>query len=102
MVDYAARVGELRVNVDDVQGTAVCYQASAERLADGTSIGAGRSFQPSATAVQAVHAGAAMTRAALSARTAATGLRFAEADARYVENEAESAAKLRAVSPRVV
>jgi hypothetical protein len=93
-------VGELRVNVDDVQGTAAYYQASAGRLAGGTSTGAGRSFQPSAAAVQAVHASAATTRAALSARAAATGVRVAEADARYVENEAESAALLHAVDPR--
>lgn len=47
---------ELRVNVDDVQVTAACYQASAGRLADGAPAGAGRSFQRSAAAVQAVHA----------------------------------------------
>jgi hypothetical protein len=95
-------VGELRVDVDDVQVTAAYYQVSAGRLAGGTSTGAGRSFQASAAAVQAVHAGAAMTRAALSARTAATGVRVAEADAGYVQNEAESAAKLRAVGPQAV
>ena len=39
---------------------------------------------------------------ALSARTEATGVRIAEADALYVENEAESASKLDAVDPRVV
>lgn len=93
---------ELRVNVDDIQVTAACYQASAGRLAGGTSTGAGRSLQPSAAAVQAVHAGAAMTRAALSARTAATGVRVAEADARYVQNEAESAAKVHAVGPQAI
>ena len=62
----------------------------------------GGRFSPSAAAVQVVHAGAATTRAALSARTEATGVRIAEADALYVENEAESAAKLDAVDPRVV
>ncbi|MFZ3272624.1 MAG: hypothetical protein WA285_29095, partial [Mycobacterium sp.] len=66
------------------------------------SVGAGRSFQPSAAAVQVVHAGAATTRAALSARTTATGARVAEADALYVENEAESVAKLDAVNPQAV
>jgi hypothetical protein len=94
-------VGELRVNVDDVQVTVVRYQASAGSLAGGASVGAGRSSQPSAAAVQAVHAGAATTRAVLSARTAATGDGIAAADARYAENEAESAAKLRAVDPQV-
>ena len=95
-------MGKLRVSADDVQITAAYYQASAGNLAGGTLTGAGRSFQPSAAAVQAVHAGAAMTRAALSARTAATGVRVTEANARYLQNEAESATKLRAVCPQAV
>jgi hypothetical protein len=95
-------VGELRVNVDDVRVTAACYQASAGRLAGGGSAGAVPSFQPTAAAVQAVHAGAATTRATLSARTAATGFGVLEANALYVENEAESAAKLHAVDPQAV
>lgn len=95
-------MGELRVDFDDVQFTAAYYQASAGKLAGGTSTGAGRSFQPSAAAVQAVHAGAAMARAAVSARTAATGGRVTEANARYLQNEAESAAKLHAVRPEAV
>ncbi|MGO9035678.1 hypothetical protein [Mycobacterium sp.] len=90
-------MGKLRVSADDVRATAAYYQASAGRLTGDTSTGAGQSFQPSAAAVQAVHAGTAMTRAALSARTAATGMRVAEADARYLQNEAESAVKLQLV-----
>jgi hypothetical protein len=96
------RVNELRVNVDDVRATASSYQASTGRLAGGGSAGAGQSFQPTTAAVQAVHAGAAMTRTALSARTAATGVGILEANALYIENEAESAAKLRAVDPQAV
>jgi hypothetical protein len=95
-------VGELRVNVDDVQAAAASYQASAARLAGGTSAGAGRSFQPTAAAVQTEHAGASTTRAVLSARTAATGVGVLEANALYVENEAESAATLHAVDPQAV
>jgi hypothetical protein len=95
-------VGELRVNVDDVQATAASYQASAGRLTGGDSAGAGQSFQPTAAAVHAVHAGAATTRAALSARTAVTGVGVREANALYVENEAESAAKLHAVDSQAV
>ena len=99
-------MGELRVSADDVQITAAYYQASAGKLAGGTLTGAGRSFQPSvqpsAAAVRAVHAGAAMTRTALSARTAATGVRVTEANARYLQNEAESATKLHAVRPQAV
>ena len=93
---------ELRVSVDDVHLTAASYQASAGKLAGGASASAGRSFQPSAAAVQAVHAGAAMTRAALSARTAATGVRVTEANARYLQSEAESATKLHAVCSQAV
>jgi hypothetical protein len=93
-------VRELRVDVDDVQVAAASYHASAGRLADGTSTGVVQSFQPTAAAVQAVHAGAATTRAALSARTAATGVRVTEADARYVQNDAESAARLNALGPQ--
>ncbi len=95
-------MSEVRVNVDDIQVTAASYQASAGRLTGGGLAGAGRSFQPTAAAVQAVHAGMATTRAVLSARTAATGVKVAAVDARYVENEAESAARLRAVNPRTV
>jgi hypothetical protein len=93
---------ELRVNVDDVQATAAYCQASAGKLAGGTSTIAGPSFQPSAAAVQAVHAGAAMTRAALSARTSGTGVRVTEANACYLQNEAQSAIKLHAVYPQAV
>ena len=93
---------ELRINVDDVQATAASYQASAGSLAGGGSAGGGQSFQPTAAAVQAVHAGAATTRAALSARTAATGVGVLEANTLYVENEVESAAKLHAVDPQAV
>lgn len=93
---------ELRVNVDDVQAMAACYHASAGRLAGGAPAGAGRSFQPSAAAVQAVHAGAAMMRAALAARTAATSVKLVAADACYVEHEAGSAATLHAVGSQVV
>jgi hypothetical protein len=102
MFGYAARVGELRVNVDDVQALAVAYQASARGLADDGPAAAGRSFQPTAAVVQAVHAGTATARAALSARAADTGIKVAEADARYAQNEAESAAKLHAASPQAL
>jgi hypothetical protein len=43
-----------------------------------------------------------MTRAALSARTAATGIRVTEANARYLQDEAESATKLHAVCSEAV
>ena len=95
-------MSKFRASADDIQTTAAYYQASAGRLAGGTSTGAGQSFQPTAAAVRAVQTGAAVTRAALSARTAATGFRVAAGDARYLQNETESAAKLHAVCPQVV
>jgi len=95
-------MGELRIDIDDLQATAAFYHAEAGELAGSVSVGEGQFFQPSAAAVRAVHAGAATARAALSARTTGTGARVAEADALYVENEAESAAKLGAVNPQAV
>lgn len=95
-------MGEVRVNVDDLQVTAASCQASAGRLAGSQPAGAGQSFQPTTAAVQAVHTGAAATRAVLSARTATTGVKVAAVDARYVDNEADSVARLRAVDPQVV
>ncbi len=56
------------------------------------------SCQASAAAVQAVHAGAGVAEGMLAARTAAAGVGVAAADASYVENEAESAAQLRALA----
>jgi hypothetical protein len=95
-------VDELRVNIADVQATAICYRASAETLAADAPSTVGRSFQPSAAAVQAVHAGTAITRAVLSARTLATGIGVAAADACYAKNEAESAAELHTLDSPVV
>jgi hypothetical protein len=95
-------MGELRIDIDDVQATAAFYHAQAGELAGNVSVGEGQLFQPSAAAVQAVHGGIATMRTTLSARNATTGVRITKADARYVSNEAESAAELRAVDPRVV
>jgi hypothetical protein len=92
-------VGELRVNVDDLEVTAARYEASAGELAGGTrAVGAGFSDQPSAVAVGALRVGTAVMRAALSARAADTGVGIAAADASYVDNEAASAAEVRALA----
>jgi hypothetical protein len=95
-------VDELRVNVDDVRVTAARYAVSAGELVGGVAAGGEPSGQPSAAAVSAVRAGAEVVAAALSVRAAATGVGVAAADASYVDNEAESAAKLHAVGSRVV
>jgi hypothetical protein len=101
MQAYTSRVDGLRVNVDDLQVMATSCQVSAEKLADGGPASPERSFQPSAAAVSAVRAGIGTARAALSARTVVTGVKIAAADARYVEQEAETSARLDAVGSRV-
>jgi hypothetical protein len=95
-------VGELRVDVDELRGTAAWYAVSAGELAGGVAAGGEPSGQPSAGAVSTVRAGAEVVAAALSARAAATGAGVAAAGASYVDNEAESAAKLHAVGSQLL
>lgn len=88
----------VRVNVDDLRVTAARYEASSAELAGGApAIGAGLSCQPSAAAVQAVHAGAATVLAVAAARAVDTGTGIAEADTCYVGTEVESVAQVRAL-----
>lgn len=93
---------ELRVNVDDLQVTAAHYETSAAELTGGAPAGPVQSCQASAAAVQAVHGGAATVRATAAARTATAGTDISAADCRYIENEAESAGRVRAVGSPVV
>jgi hypothetical protein len=62
----------------------------------------GSSSQPSAAAMSAVLAGAGTAVARLSARMAISAAKVSLADTRFDDNEAASAAKLRAVGGRVV
>jgi hypothetical protein len=58
----------------------------------------GLSFQPSATAVAAIHAGVAAASGVLTARTVSTAVKTAAAATAYTANEATSAAMLDAIS----
>ncbi|MBV8180471.1 MAG: hypothetical protein JO045_17060 [Mycobacterium sp.] len=58
----------------------------------------GLSFQPSAAAVTAIHAGVAAAGEALTARTQITAVKTTAAATAYTENEATSAALLDALS----
>ena len=86
---------ELRVGVDDLGAAANRFEATAGELVGGASAGAGLSCQTSAAAVQAVHADAATTRAALAARMESTGIKVGAANATYVEQEVESTTRIR-------
>jgi hypothetical protein len=50
---------------------------------------------------QLVRTGIGTARSTFSARTVATGVKIVAADARYVEQEAESSARLDAIGSRV-
>jgi hypothetical protein len=63
-----------------------------QRLADGLS------FQPSAAAVTAIHAGVAGASGVLTERTLITAVKTAAAATAYTENEATSATMLNALS----
>lgn len=58
----------------------------------------GLSFQPTAAAVTAIHAGVAAASGALTARTLISAVKTAAAATAYTENEAISAARLNALS----
>jgi hypothetical protein len=63
--------------------------------------GLGLAYQPSATAVEAAHAAIARYERSLVARMRAGASRVAEADTRYVANEADSVRELAAVATAV-
>jgi hypothetical protein len=56
------------------------------------------SFQPSAAAVTAIHAGVAAASGVLTARTQITAVKTAAAAIAYTENEASSADSLNALT----
>jgi hypothetical protein len=58
----------------------------------------GLSFQPSAAAVTAIHAGVAAASGVLTARTQITAVKTTAAAIAYIENEATSAAMLDVLS----
>jgi hypothetical protein len=78
------------------------WQAQAGELARTPPQLSGSSSQPSAAAMSAALAGAATAVARLSERMAVSAAKVSLAYTRFDDNEAASAAKLRAVGGRVV
>jgi ribulose 1,5-bisphosphate carboxylase large subunit-like protein len=94
---------QLRVDTVGVQAMAGRWGTSAGQLSETVApIGFGLSCQPSAAAVNAAHAGVAAFTTALEARVSARAARVAEADSRYIANEAESAQELAAVADPLI
>ncbi|WP_431237437.1 hypothetical protein ACQ86B_22205 [Mycolicibacterium aichiense] len=86
-------MGLLDVNTAGLQALAAnCSAWSAELVAPTPSVTP--SAQPSAAAVNTVHAEAAMAGKALAARMQSTAAKLSEAGAQYAANEAESATNL--------
>jgi hypothetical protein len=91
------------VSASPVQAMATRWGASAGELnATVAPAGLGLSCQPSATAVNAAHAQIAAFTAALAARVGVRATHVAEADTRYIANEADSANQLAAVAHPVI
>lgn len=93
---------QLRVDTVGVQAMASSWGASADELG-GTMAPAGPSLsrQASVTAVNAAHADITAFTAALATRVGGRATHVAEADTRYIANEADSSKKLAAVGDPV-
>ncbi|MEY8015691.1 hypothetical protein [Mycobacterium servetii] len=89
----------LRVDSAGVQVMAGRWGATAGDLEETTApVGLGLSSQASAAAVNAAHADVAAFTAGLAARICVRAVHVAEADSRYVANEADSAHELAALA----
>jgi hypothetical protein len=90
---------QLRVDTVGVQAMAGRWDASAGELSETVAPnGFGLSCQPSAAAVNAAHADITAFTAALATRVSVRATHVAEADTRYITNEADSATELAAVT----
>jgi hypothetical protein len=88
----------LRVDTAGLQAMASRWGASAGELDETMApAGLGSSCQASAAAVNAAHADIAFFTAGLAARVSVRATHVAEADSRYVANEADSVNQLAAV-----
>ncbi len=91
-------VEKLRVDTAELRGMAGRWRGLAGELAGGSPPAAlGLSYQASAAAVHAAHAAIARYERALVNRMHAGATHVAEADSRYVVNEANSVRELTAV-----
>ncbi|HWF27713.1 MAG TPA: hypothetical protein VG327_04925 [Mycobacterium sp.] len=93
---------QLRVDTAGVPAMATRWGASAGELdASAAPAGLGLSCQASAAAVTAAHADVTAFTAALATRVGTHAAHVAEADTRYIANEADSATEMAAVTPPV-
>jgi hypothetical protein len=90
---------QLRVDTAAVEAMASRWGASAGELGATTApAGLGLSCQASAAAVNAAHADITAFTAALAARVGVRATHVAEADTRYIANEADSSNELAALA----
>jgi hypothetical protein len=86
----------LRAAVEELHATAAEWASRAGECS-ATAPGVSGSFQPSTTAVAAIHAGVAVASATLTARTQITAVKTTAAASAYTQQEATSAALLNAL-----
>jgi hypothetical protein len=89
---------QLRVDAADVQTMANRWSASVSELNTTAPSAFGLSGKASVAAVNAAHADVAAFTAGLAARVSTRTTCVAEADTRYIANEADSANRLAAVT----
>jgi hypothetical protein len=91
-------MGILRAATHELHATANGSHTLTDELTGTTPRTAGLSFQPSATAVTAIHAAVATASSVLTARTLMTAAKTTSAATAYTNNEATSADRLNALS----
>jgi hypothetical protein len=93
---------QLRVDTAGVQAMATRWGVSVRELDETVApAGLGLSCQASAAAVNAAHADVTAFTTALATRVGTQATQVAEADTRYIANEADSTTELAAVAPPV-
>jgi hypothetical protein len=91
-------MGILRAATPELHTTASGWRTLAAELTGTAPSVSGLSFQPSAAAVTAIHAGVAAASGVLTARTLMTAAKTTSAATAYTNNEATSADWLNALS----
>jgi hypothetical protein len=91
-------MGTLQAATHELHTTASGWQTLGGDLSGTAPSVSGLSFQPSAAAVTAIHAGVAGASGVLTERTLITAVKTAAAATAYTENEATSATMLNALS----
>jgi hypothetical protein len=88
----------LQAAIRELYATASGWHTLAGELTDAAPTESGLSFQPSAAAVTAIHAGVATATGVLTTRTQITAVKTTAATIAYTENEAASAAMFDVIS----